>query len=86
MNSSTRTVLRKPAVLAATGWSNSTLYTKKIAEESFRSQRSLIQKVAPSFGFRTRLKISRSARLPATRRPRERWPKRESRPLATVGS
>jgi prophage regulatory protein len=28
MISSTRTVLRKPAVLAATGWSNSTLYQK----------------------------------------------------------
>jgi prophage regulatory protein len=34
MTSSTRTVLRKPAVLAATGWSNSTLYTK-IAEGKF---------------------------------------------------
>jgi prophage regulatory protein len=31
---STRTALRKPAVLAATGWSNSTLYTK-IAEGKF---------------------------------------------------
>jgi prophage regulatory protein len=30
----TRTVLRKPAVLAATGWSNSTLYAK-IAEGKF---------------------------------------------------
>ena len=28
MTSATRTVLRKPAVLAATGWSNSTLYQK----------------------------------------------------------
>jgi predicted DNA-binding transcriptional regulator AlpA len=30
----TRTVLRKPAVLAATGWSNSTLY-EKIAKGLF---------------------------------------------------
>ena len=30
----TRTVMRKPAVLAATGWSNSTLYAK-IAEGKF---------------------------------------------------
>jgi prophage regulatory protein len=30
----TRTVMRKPAVLAATGWSNSTLYSK-IAEGKF---------------------------------------------------
>jgi prophage regulatory protein len=30
----TRTVMRKPAVLAATGWSNSTLYTK-ISEGKF---------------------------------------------------
>jgi prophage regulatory protein len=30
----TRTVLRKPAVLAATGWSNSTLY-EKIAKGVF---------------------------------------------------
>jgi prophage regulatory protein len=32
--SMTRTVLRKPAVLAATGWSNSTLY-EKIAAGKF---------------------------------------------------
>jgi prophage regulatory protein len=30
----TRTVMRKPAVIAATGWSNSTLYSK-IAEGKF---------------------------------------------------